>query len=837
MESDAIVVPIKGDVKNFEAGVEKAKKELSDFEKATETITQAVNNKWNQCAAGVTLYAGAFQAVKGAIDSFVIAPLAGAVNNFVSFGDDFAKTAQRIGIGAESLGGLKFAAEQCGADFDTMTDSVKTFQEQLGAAKLGDAGAIGKLGDVGIKAEDFEGLSVEKQFMKLADHIASIGDRAEQTRTAIELFGDAGFKLLPFFQEGSAGIRKLMDEGKDIGAVLGEDAANGAASLGDAMNRMKTSFANISLQIVSHLAPALTTFFNAMSAVISGTIKWVKWSTPFLTALAEMAAGFGIVTAAYMLYGAKANLAAIATANLGKAFAALAANPWVLGITLAAAALAGMKVWLDQCAESTYKLSDAGEKYRENVEKNLKADEEHIDRLKELEALSKDGPLNNSEVEEANRLIGDLNDVYGDLGITIHETTGKIEGMTGAQKKFNEEANKQRIAALETYLKSAEANQTVRQQQADDLRNKWTMWGNWSFTDWMAGGKERDMNSASAIEAEIGKEGLNITSAQTELNRLKGLAKPAVEADPNANISTAELTKKNKADREAQAKAAEELTKFKPDTDFMEPLEKAFFELAEKVQQKYAELGKKIAAAESAGNRELAENLKEQYGKIADWETKEREKITQGETKRQADETAKQYDEWKKAHPELVSPVGEDVRLSGAKGKVESAKSARAEAVLSGDRDALAKTTAELKAAELELAKTVATVSGTDRTNARKALNDAQAEYDARQKAGADNATLNALAEKITKARDTVDKADSEYYAAVAQVESAAPPKEAEVKAAAEAVITSSQGTFSAYGLDALTQNNIPQETLDWVKKAVERLTNIDEKNVAAFTN
>ena len=147
----------------------------------------------------------------------------------MALGDQISKTSQRIGMSTETLGGLKFAAEQCGANFDILTEGIKAFQNQLGAAQMGDTGAIGKLGKVGLNAEDFAGLSNEDQLMKLADHIKAIGDKSEQTRVAMELFGEAGFKLLPLFQEGSEGIKKLIAEGKDIGAVPSESGVKSAS--------------------------------------------------------------------------------------------------------------------------------------------------------------------------------------------------------------------------------------------------------------------------------------------------------------------------------------------------------------------------------------------------------------------------------------------------------------------------------------------------------------------------------------------------------------------------------------------------------------------------------
>ena len=88
--------------------------------------------------------------------------------------------------------------------------------------------------------------------------------------------------------------------------------------------------------------------------------------------------------------------------------------------------------------EATLKLTHETQKYTTEVQKNLHADTQRVARLKELAELSEKETLNNGEMEEANRLIKTLTEKYGDLGISIDATTGKIVGMTSATKKMSE---------------------------------------------------------------------------------------------------------------------------------------------------------------------------------------------------------------------------------------------------------------------------------------------------------------------------------------------------------------------------------------------------------------
>lgn len=215
--AEELVIPIKAD----DSQVKKAAKSLGGLEGALTSLYGKLGmtkQGMGDLGSAISGLVSGFNLFRDGINNLIIAPLSNAVNGFVALGDQISKTSQRVGIGVESLGALKFAAEQCGANFDILTRGIMAFQNQLGAAQMGDTGAIGKLGKVGLNAEDFAGLSNEDQLMKLADHIKAIGDKSEQTRVAMELFGEAGFKLLPFFQEVVEGMPALRIDGS--GSVI-----------------------------------------------------------------------------------------------------------------------------------------------------------------------------------------------------------------------------------------------------------------------------------------------------------------------------------------------------------------------------------------------------------------------------------------------------------------------------------------------------------------------------------------------------------------------------------------------------------------------------------------
>ena len=151
--SNEITVTIQGDSAQLVQALEKAEKSLENFGNSAEKVADSMSG----IKSGLVNFAAlteSFQNVYSAVSSIGQA----LINTFVAVGDELDKMADRTNISVENLSKLKYAAEMSGSGFDTVIDGLKTFNEQLGAARLGDMGAIGKLGAVGIKAEDFAGL-------------------------------------------------------------------------------------------------------------------------------------------------------------------------------------------------------------------------------------------------------------------------------------------------------------------------------------------------------------------------------------------------------------------------------------------------------------------------------------------------------------------------------------------------------------------------------------------------------------------------------------------------------------------------------------------------------
>ncbi len=149
---------------------------------------------------------------------------------------------QRMGISAESVQELGYAASQSGVDMETLEQAAKNLQKSGSDLNLEQA----------------------------LTQIAGITDESERAAAAQELFGKAAYDLTPLLNEGVTGIDALKQEAVDIGAVMSNDAVAGAESFGDSLEKLKASFTGFQNEVMSALLPSMGNILEGLTGIITG---------------------------------------------------------------------------------------------------------------------------------------------------------------------------------------------------------------------------------------------------------------------------------------------------------------------------------------------------------------------------------------------------------------------------------------------------------------------------------------------------------------------------------------------------------------------------------------
>lgn len=233
----------------------------------------------------------------------VAGPILIATKQFASFGDQVNKASIRTGLSAKSISSLGFAAEQSGADIETLEGGFRGMARTLLNAERGLSTAVDSLDELGLSTKDFQGLNPEEQFILLADRIAQIEDPTKRAAIAMNIFGRAGQKLVPLLSGGAAGIKALQQEAESLGITLSDEDAQAAADLTDAMNRMKRAMSAAWLSGGMALSEGMTKFANAMAKVLANVGRYVRENRKFITGVALAATVVAGVGAALVSAG------------------------------------------------------------------------------------------------------------------------------------------------------------------------------------------------------------------------------------------------------------------------------------------------------------------------------------------------------------------------------------------------------------------------------------------------------------------------------------------------------------------------------------------------------
>ena len=240
--------------------------------------------------------------------------------------------------------------------------------------------------------------------------------------------------------------------------------ALGVASVGVAFQTVKGAVDNY---IIAPLAKAVTSF----TATCDGLAKM----TQYLLDILSFGAKVGAVVAAFALLKSSILLVTAGIGMLKTAMVGLNAlvmkNPMLASVLAVSVALAGLyevfkkvnSAALDAAkssADAANAVSEAARKQTEAMKDAATADQGLLDRLKELAAQAEKDPLMKGEIEEAQDLVATLTDRYGDLGLAVDSTTGKITGLATAQDKML--ATQKQMMQLQLEKELADVEQEMR---------------------------------------------------------------------------------------------------------------------------------------------------------------------------------------------------------------------------------------------------------------------------------------------------------------------------------------------------------------------------------------
>jgi hypothetical protein len=265
-----LVVKLEAQTAQYMAQLDKANKRLEKFDKSASISAKNI-------AAGVAA------AVSGAVVAF-----AAMSKSAIDAADDLSKMAQSTGVSTETLSQLKYAADLSGTSMEGLNTSLRKLQKAQADAARGSDTAQKAFDALGVSATNADGSlkSTDELLLDVADRFSQMEDGAAKAALAQELFGKSGADLIPFLNQGRAGIKALTDEADRFGLTVSTKAGKAAEEFNDNLSRAQAVFNGLANQAAEQLLPtfaAITTNFiesakagGALEAAVKGLAVILK---------------------------------------------------------------------------------------------------------------------------------------------------------------------------------------------------------------------------------------------------------------------------------------------------------------------------------------------------------------------------------------------------------------------------------------------------------------------------------------------------------------------------------------------------------------------------------
>lgn len=227
----------------------KMQKSVTGFSKSTQRSFGGMN-------AGIGKMRGLITGVVAAITTGAIVK---GINDFAKQGDEISKTARQIGLTAEALQELQFAAERQGISTEDFTKSMQKMNKNIGEAKAGTGSMITLLNKTNpALLEQMKNVeNSEQAFDLLIQEIESLPNQMEKAALANAAFGKSGKNMLILAEGGTEAVKALREEARKYGGVMSDEAARDSERFVDALTNVKAAVSGVRNMIMSRLIPAI----------------------------------------------------------------------------------------------------------------------------------------------------------------------------------------------------------------------------------------------------------------------------------------------------------------------------------------------------------------------------------------------------------------------------------------------------------------------------------------------------------------------------------------------------------------------------------------------------
>ena len=213
------------------------------------------------------------QSVAKGVGREISSTLAGvfAVDKLAEFGTKAIETAGRLqdlstqlGVSAEFLQEMKFAAEMGGSSLDDVAGSLEKITVARQKALSGDSGMVDAFKSLGISADELKSAKLEDIFIKIGKAFEGDANPQKLIGPLREIAGRSAGSLIPAMAEG---LSDAADQAKRLGLIMSDEVV---ATLDEANDRVDVMKKTLETGIGSAIANLIEPLFRQLDALGAG---------------------------------------------------------------------------------------------------------------------------------------------------------------------------------------------------------------------------------------------------------------------------------------------------------------------------------------------------------------------------------------------------------------------------------------------------------------------------------------------------------------------------------------------------------------------------------------
>ena len=209
-----------------------------------------------------SLKLGLSEMAEAAAAAFAVEKVVEFIRGMGELGESTERTAAILGTTTEEVGVLNYSMAMTGTATDNLNRLMGRFELGLEKAAEGTGPVAAGLQALGLSAEELIGKSPEQQLEKIAEAVSKLADTPTKT-AAVQALGRGFVELIPYLDQGAAGLEKLHAQAEAAGVVLSEGLTKQLAEMQHGMTDLGQS---IEGDAITAFAP----FIEDVDAAVEG---------------------------------------------------------------------------------------------------------------------------------------------------------------------------------------------------------------------------------------------------------------------------------------------------------------------------------------------------------------------------------------------------------------------------------------------------------------------------------------------------------------------------------------------------------------------------------------